>query len=668
MKRIVFFIVGFFIGSCLFAKDFEVFSPSGNVKVIISVDKRDGIFGLAFVDGIQVMKFGPIMLDVEGIGVLGSNPKLRKSHRADIEVEFRPIVREKRAIVSNNYRELTLFFKKDFRLDFRVYNDGMAYRIRTELDGDIQVNGEKVVFEFNDNPMIYYPTEESFFTHSERLYEYLNIAEIPKGKFASLPALVDRHDGIKILLTEAHLEDYPGLYIEGSGDMNAKLFGLFPKYVLEEKMYRDRDMKPEKRAEFIALTVGRRSFPWRVAAFSRSDEELIGNDIVLRLAPELRIDNTSWIKPGLVSWDWWNANNNYGVPFRSGVNTATYKYHIDFAAEYDLEYVILDEGWSVPDDLFQINPDCNIEEICSYAKEKDVGIILWVLWNALDDDIDKALDQFKLWGVKGIKVDFMQRDDQSMVNYYWRVAKAAAQREMLVDFHGSYKPTGIRRAYPNCVNREGLKGLENAKWSDIITPDHDCTLPFIRMVAGPMDYTPGAMRNAQKGNYGISFTRPGSQGTRCHQLALYVIFESPLQMLCDAPSQYYREPLAMEFLSEVPSVWDETVPLFGKTGDYVGVARKSGDSWYVGVITDWDSREFEIELDFIETGDYKLTEFMDGVNADRYGEDFVKKTKRVKANDKIKIKLASGGGWVGVIRWSGEEVKQIFVIGFRGFD
>jgi len=648
MKRLLIVFIAFLFGACLFAKEYKLTSPSENIELLVSVDRNNGIFGQVSVDGIEMMRFGPIQMDIDGIGMLGSDPRVRKVHRSVVDEEFMPVVREKRAVISDHYKELSLLFKENFRLDFRAYDDGVAYRFRTELDGEIQVNNESVQFDFMDNPMIYYPTEESFFTHSERCYEYLTLAEIPTTKFASLPALIDRNDGVKVLLTEAHLEDYPGLYIQGSGDSKASLTGLFPAFVLEEKLYRDRDMKPEKRADYIALTSGTRSFPWRVAAFSESDEELIGNDIVLRLAPESRIDDTSWIKPGLVSWDWWNASNNVGVPFRSGVNTATYKYHIDFAADYGLEYIILDEGWSVPDDLFKLNPECDMEEIISYAHEKKVGIILWVLWNALDNDLERALDQFKQWGVKGIKVDFMQRDDQAMVNYYWKVAKAAAQRELLVDFHGAYKPTGIRRAYPNCMNREGLKGLENAKWSDIMTPDHDCTIPFIRMVAGPMDYTPGAMRNAQKSNFNIAFNRPMSQGTRCHQLALYVLFESPIQMLCDAPSQYYREPLVMDFLSEVPSVWDETIPLFGKVGDYLGVARKSGDKWFIGVITDWDAREFDIDLSFLGDGEFSLTEFVDGINADQYGEDFEKRTQKVSAKQKISVKLAPGGGWAGV--------------------
>lgn len=426
--------------------------------------------------------------------------------------------------------------------------------------------------------------------------------------------------------------------------------------MLTEKLFRDRNVRPETVAGFIAKTKGNRYFPWRVAAFTAEDKDILGNDIVYRLASPSRIDDTSWIRPGKVAWDWWNATNNKGVPFRSGVNTETYKYHIDFASKYGIEYVILDEGWSVPADLFKINPIVDVPEICRYAKNKGVGVILWCLWNALDRDLERALDQFKTWDVKGIKVDFMQRDDQAMVNYYWKVSKAAAERHLMVDFHGAYKPSGLERTYPNMVTREGVKGLEHNKWSTDVTPDHDCTLPFIRMFAGPMDYTPGAMRNSEEGNFVAVFTRPMSQGTRCHQLGLYVVFESPLQMLSDAPSAYFREPECMEFLSAVPSVWDETVPLAGKVGDYVAVARKSGNTWYIGALNDWTPRELEIKLDFLPAGNYELTEFRDGINADQYAEDFIKDVRGVRGVTDVKdvevlrIKMAPGGGYASIIR------------------
>jgi alpha-glucosidase len=418
---------------------------------------------------------------------------------------------------------------------------------------------------------------------------------------------------------------------------------------LEEKLERDRDLRVVKAADYIAQTTGRRNFPWRVIAIAENDGDLITNDIIYRLGSPLALKETDWIKSGKVAWDWWNANNIFGVDFKSGVNTATYKYYIDFASRYGLDYIILDEGWSVPADLFQINPDMNIEELFAYAKEKNVGIILWMLWNALDKDFDRALDQFEKWGAKGIKVDFMQRDDQKMVNFYEKVAKAAAEHRLLVDFHGSYKPTGLRRAYPNVLTREGVRGLENNKWSKDVTPKHDVTLPFIRMFAGPMDYTPGAMINATANDFRDIFNRPMSQGTRCHQLAMYVVFESPLQMLADSPSHYLKEPECMEFLSAVPTVWDETRELNAKIGEYVAVARKRGEAWYIGAMTNWTPRDLEFDLNFLGTGNYKMMSWADGINADRYASDYKKQTRTVTGTEKLKVHLAPGGGWAAML-------------------
>lgn len=629
------------------AKEYRLSSPGGTAYVELSVDKSEGINARVFYLDREIVNLGPIAIDIEGHGILGGAPRVRTVNYREVNETIYPAVPEKRSAIRDHYNEMQVIFRDPLRLIFRIYDDGVAYRLKTDIDGIIRVKNEISGFEFPQDEMLFFPTDVSFFTHSERLYEYLALSEIGADKFSSSPFLVSRKDGIPVLVTEADLEDYPGLYVSGNEQNPLKLELKFPAYVLEEKLERDRDVRPVKRADFIAETDGNRFFPWRVVAFNKEDKDVLGNDIVFRLSPECRLDDTSWIKPGKVSWDWWNATNNFGVPFVSGVNTETYKYHIDFAAEYGLDYIILDEGWSTPSDLFEISQEVDVPEICRYAREKDVGVILWVLWNALEKDLEKALDQFESWGVKGIKVDFMQRDDQWMVNYYWRVSREAALRHMLVDFHGSYKPCGLRRAYPNMITREGVKGLENSKWSKDITPDHDCTLPFIRQFAGPMDYTPGAMRNAEKANFYPAFTRPMSQGTRAHQLALYVVFESPLQMLSDAPSNYYREPLSMEFLREVPTVWDETIPLAGKVGDFACIARKSGEEWYLGAITDWDAREIEVKLDFLPPGEYTLREYKDGINAARFAEDLEVKTINVKAGDIIKIKMASGGGYAG---------------------
>ncbi len=400
-----------------------------------------------------------------------------------------------------------------------------------------------------------------------------------------------------------------------------------------------------ERADYIARTSGERTFPWRILIIAREDADLIENTMVYRLAPKLELVDTSWIRPGKVAWDWWNANNIYGVDFRAGVNTETYRYYIDFAADHGIEYVILDEGWYGLGDLFDINPEIDMEELLSHARDRGVGIILWVVWKTLDDQLQPALDQFERWGVAGIKVDFMQRDDQLMVHYYWKIAAEAAKRRLLVDFHGAYKPAGLRRAYPNVLTREGVRGLENSKWSEHPTPEHNVTLPFTRMLAGPVDYTPGAMINAQEKNFHPVFTRPMSLGTRCHQLAMYVVFESPLQMLADSPSNYLREPECLSFLSAVPTVWDETRVLAARVGDYVALARRHGDEWYIGAMTDWTPRELALDLSFLGEGAFCIEIFEDGVNADRNAIDYRRVEKTIMADERLTISLATGGGW-----------------------
>jgi alpha-glucosidase len=438
------------------------------------------------------------------------------------------------------------------------------------------------------------------------------------------------------------------LYLRGNS--NESLYGKFPAYALADKAKNDRDVPVTKRADFIAKTKGQRSFPWRLLIVAEKDGDLIESQMVYKLAKPLQLDDTSWIKPGKVAWDWYNYNNIYGVDFRAGVNTETYKYYIDFAAKYGIEYIILDEGWYVLGDLMNIVEDMDMEELFRYAKSKNVGIIPWVIWKTLDDQLEEAMDQFEKWGAKGLKVDFMQRDDQWMVNYYHKITKETAKRHMLVDFHGSYKPTGLGRAYPNHITREGVRGLENCKWGDAANPEYNVTIPFIRMVAGPMDFTPGAMVNAQKDNFKPIFNRPMSLGTRCHQLAMYVVYESPLQMLADSPSNYLREPECMEFLAKVPTVWDETKVLDAKVADYVLVARKNGDEWYVGAMTDWTARELTVDFSFLGPGRHTIDIYKDGINADRIGNDYKKETKKISARDKMKIKLAPGGGWAAIIK------------------
>jgi alpha-glucosidase len=624
------------------ADDFEIFSPDKNITLKVKINQR--ILYSVYHRSREILAPSPISMTIKDRGKLGTEPSLSKITQRSVDQEIKPVIQEKRAVIEDKFNEITLHFENSFDLIFRVYDDGVAYRFQTSFDGTMDVLDEEVIFHFGADHHVYFPTEESFFTHQEKSYELLPLTQITRFKMCFPPALVDIKEGPKVAITEADLEDYAGLYLRGTGDTS--LTGVFPAVPLEERQTRDRDVRILRRDDHIARTEGRRSFPWRVLVIAEKDADLLDNQLVYKLAKPLQLQDTEWIKPGKVAWDWWNANNIFGVDFEAGINTKTYKYYIDFASAHGIEYIILDEGWYELGDLFAITPDIDMEEIVRYAQQKDVGIILWVVWKTLDDQLDEALNQFGRWGVKGIKVDFMQRDDQWMVNYYHKIAKEAAKRHLLVDFHGAYKPTGLRRAYPNVLTREGVLGLEHNKWSKNVTPEHNLTLPFIRMLAGPMDYTPGAMVNAQEKNFRVIFTRPMSMGTRCHQLAMYVVYESPLQMLADSPSHYLREKECLEFLARVPTVWDETQILHARVADYILIARKSGEEWYVGAMTDGTPRELDANMSFLPDGKFVAVIYKDGPNAQRYSSDYQKEIISLSNQDKLKIHLAPGGGWV----------------------
>ncbi|MDP3582959.1 MAG: glycoside hydrolase family 97 catalytic domain-containing protein, partial [Ignavibacteria bacterium] len=526
---------------------------------------------------------------------------------------------------------------------FRAFNEGVAYRFEASLEGDMKVNSETYSVNFAGDYLSYFPEEESFMSHNERVFNPIMLKDIKEKQFASTPSIIDTKEGTLIGITESDLEDYPGLWLKGTAQNS--LTGIFPASVLEAQLKRDRDLMPTKRADYLALTKGTRAFPWRIFAITNGDGDLITNEMVYLLSKPNQLKDISWIKPGKVAWDWWNFNNIYNVDFRAGVNTETYKYFIDFASKYGIEYIILDEGWYKLGDLLSVEPEMNVREIINYGKQKNVGVILWVVWKTLDDQLQPALDLFEKWGAKGIKVDFMQRDDQEIVNYYWKIAREAAKRKLLVDFHGAFKPSGLLRAYPNVITNEGVKGLENDKWESLVTPEHCVTLPFTRMFAGPIDFTPGAMVNVTKASFKPMFTQPTSMGTRCQQLAMYVVYESPLQMLADNPTNYYREPRCMEFLSKVPSVWDKTIVLDAKIADYVLLARQSGNDWYVGAMTDDKARDFIVDFSFLDNGTYTADIWQDGINADRNGNDFKKISVEVSNTTKLNIHLAPGGGW-----------------------
>ncbi|PWS28754.1 alpha-glucosidase [Pedobacter yonginense] len=569
--------------------------------------------------------------------------KVSKTATSSVNEVLKPVVWVKSETIDNHYNALTLKFSNGLSLEWRAFNNGVAWHWLSDLKGSYQILAEKAAFQFAGGAKSLFPKEDQFFSHNERDYKAFNVSDIDSTKLASLPTLFDV-DGTKIVLTESDLWDYAGMWIKGAG--KGKINAVFPHHPKTKKITSDRDERVSQYDSYIADVNGPKSFPWRVLMINTADKDILSNQLVYQLARPATGD-FSWVKPGKVQWDWWHYNNLYGVDFVAGINNDTYKYYIDFAAKNHIEYVLLDEGWCDTRDLMKQSPGIDVEELAKYAKSKNVDLLLWTSWLVLDKQMDQALDNFQKWGITGIKVDFMQRDDQDMVNYYEKVSKAAAKRKLMVDFHGAFKPTGWNRTYPNVMTSEGVLGNEISKFGAAITPDHTTTIPFIRMAAGPMDFTPGGMLNVQKNDFAAVPSEPMTMGTRCNQLAMYVVFESPLQMLCDIPTHYYKEPEAMQFLKEVPSVWKQTVPLQAKVGDYVAVARQAKNSdWYIGAMTDWTARDLNLDLSFLGDGQYKMMVWKDGINADKNAKDFKQETIEVNKNTKLNIKMTTGGGYV----------------------
>ncbi len=622
----------------------ELRSP--DKRILVTVRVGDRIRYDVRVNGNLVMQDSTLSLDVDH-QKLGHDATVEAVKNDTVDRVIEPPVKLKFAKIPERYNELRLSFTK-FSLTFRAYNEGVAYRFETLLpQREVKVYGEEATFNFAGNYNVYYPKEDSFFSHNEREFLQLPLDKIEDKSIASLPAVVVAPDRVKLALAESDVDDYPGLWLHGNS--NNSLTATFPPVPLKETVpdrTRDRDIKVTEAADYIAVTKGTRTYPWRIIGVAATDADLLTNSIVYLLARPSEVSDTSWIKPGKVPWDWYNALNIYGVDFKSGINTQTYKYYIDFASKYGIGYIIIDEGWYKLGNVLDVVPAMNIEELVAYGKQKNVGVILWMVWKTLDDQLLPAMEQFERWGVKGLKVDFMQRDDQKVINFYHRICREAAKRKMIVDFHGAIRPATMVRTWPNLINTEGVRGLEWNKWSKLTTPEHNVTLPFTRMFLGPLDYTPGAMVNSgNERNFAAIFERPMSLGTRCHQLAMYVVFEAPLQMLADSPSHYLKEPEVMEFLGPVPTVWDETKVLAAEMGDYVVIARRNGRDWYIGAMTDWTPRDVDLDLSFLPAGSFRMTSFADGPNADRSGSDYKKTVQGVDKTSRLKIHLMGGGGF-----------------------
>lgn len=640
------------IGNASFAakeKKYVLSSPDGTLKVEISAGNE-----LAY----QVMHGNDTILSHSNIGlvlengtIVGKTPRITGERRRKIKDNMEsPFYRFKEFVATGN--ELDLKLKGGFGIIFRAYNEGVAYRFYTTQSSDIIIKEEQAEFNFKEDYTAYLP----YTTNDKKpmAMAYQNVYDITplskaQPKLAFLPVTVDC-GSVKLTLLESDLEAYPGMFVQ-SQQGKYGLKGVFAPYPAKTDFYPWRKQEyVTETTDFISRSRGSRSYPWRVLAITEKDTDMPVNNLVYALASPNRIGDTSWIKTGKVAWDWWNDWNLKGVPFKAGINMDTYKYYIDFASRNGLEFIVLDEGWYDPKsgDMLTVIPELDLPELIAYGKSKGVEIVLWTVFNVLDSQLEAACKKYADMGIKGFKVDFLDRDDQTAVEMVYRIAEMTARYKLTLDLHGIYKPTGINRTYPHIINFESVFGMEEVKWTDIKNnmPLYDVTFPYIRMMAGPVDYTPGAMRNATKADWRAMYYTPASMGTRCHQLAAYIVHDSPFTMLCDAPTNYLNEQECVDFIASLPVEVDSTFIASGELGKYIVTVRKKDVNWYIGGMTNWDERDVQLDFSFLPEGmSYTAVLFKDGVNANKQAEDYRKETIRIDKDSRLTLHLASGGGF-----------------------
>ena len=630
-------------------KKYVLSSPDGTLKVEISVGNE-----LAY----QVMHGNDTILSHSNIGlvlengtIVGKTPRITGERRRKIKDNIEsPFYRFKEFVATGN--ELDLKLKGGFGIIFRAYNEGVAYRFYTTQSSDIIIKEEQAEFNFKEDYTAYLP----YTTNDKKpmAMAYQNVYDITplskaQPKLAFLPVTVDC-GSVKLTLLESDLEAYPGMFVQ-SQQGKYGLKGVFAPYPAKTDFYPWRKQEyVTETTDFISRSRGSRSYPWRVLAITEKDTDMPVNNLVYALASPNRIGDTSWIKTGKVAWDWWNDWNLKGVPFKAGINMDTYKYYIDFASRNGLEFIVLDEGWYDPKsgDMLTVIPELDLPELIAYGKSKGVEIVLWTVFNVLDSQLEAACKKYADMGIKGFKVDFLDRDDQTAVEMVYRIAEMTARYKLTLDLHGIYKPTGINRTYPHIINFESVFGMEEVKWTDIKNnmPLYDVTFPYIRMMAGPVDYTPGAMRNATKADWRAMYYTPASMGTRCHQLAAYIVHDSPFTMLCDAPTNYLNEQECVDFIASLPVEVDSTFIASGELGKYIVTVRKKDVNWYIGGMTNWDERDVQLDFSFLPEGmSYTAVLFKDGVNANKQAEDYRKETIRIDKDSRLTLHLASGGGF-----------------------
>lgn len=632
-------------GGQISAKEISVQSPDGKLKV--NIELKDKIYYSVY-SGTDLLLDNCSLTMTLANEVLGNQPKLKSTKRGVINESVKREIPLKNAIVKNHCNTLRMNMAGNYAVEFRVFDNGMAYRFVTNKKGEVEVMEEDFVLNFPADYRAHLSQPKDFKTSYEYPYTHVQTKEYkPEDRISYLPVLLETNKRYKILISEADLQDYPCMFLKSTGANGMQ--SLFPKYPLEFGEDGDRSLKILKEADYIAKTSGKRNFPWRFFVISNEDKDLLANEMVYNLSAPCELEDYSWIKPGQVSWEWWHDARLYGVDFRSGYNMDSYKYYIDFASSFGIPYIIMDEGWAKNTyDPFTPNPTIDLQGLIKYAEERNVKIVLWLTWLAVENNFS-LFKTFADWGIAGVKIDFMDRSDQWMVDFYERVAKEAAKHHLFVDFHGSFKPAGLEYKYPNVLSYEGVRGMEQMGGCK---PDNSVYLPFIRNAVGPMDYTPGAMLSMQPETYRSERPNSASIGTRAYQMALFVLFESGIQMMADNPTLYYKNDECTQFLTQVPQTWDETIALDAKVGEYAIVAKRKGDKWFIGGMTNnqMQQREFTLNLDFLKDGKtYRMTSFEDGVNANRQAMDYRKKESNLKKGEKVTISLARNGGFAAVI-------------------
>ena len=651
------------------AAEYQVSSPNGKVKVVVNTD--EAVKWSVTYDGKPVLL--PSQIDIQlrqgkkslGLGQIGKVAV--RQIKSSFDSPF-----YKKATVKDEYGQMLMYTNQKFTIEVRAYDDGAAYRLISANSKPSTVVNETAEFCFDADYQAFVPYVndnrggERYCYSFESYYDEQPLSKMFNDSLAITPLAVCLPGGMKAIVMDAGVENYPGMFVK-KGQAAHSLVAEFAPYPTEQPVcgYARLNLVPTKRADYIAKLNGKQSLPWRAVVITEKDADILNCDMAQRLAPACRIGDTSWISPGKVAWDWWNNTNITGVDFKSGMNTDTYLYYIDFAAKNHLEYIIIDEGWSSEESLMKdLNPEIDLPRLIAYGRQKGVGIILWSSWrNLIGNDpmcdqsvVETVMAHYADMGIKGFKVDFFDRDDQQVSASAYKIAEIAAKHHLHLDYHG-LKPFGIQRAYPNILNFEGVKGLENSKWEPRVgdgplhnQPRYDVTIPYLRMLAGPLDYTPGAMMNAMKDSFFGNNDHPMSQGTRVHQMAMYATFEAPLQMLADSPTKYMQNQECTDFIAQIPTTFDETIALDGKLGEYTVLARRKGAVWYLAAMTDWTARDLTIDLSFLGEGTHQADIFADGVNATKEATDYKHSRQAVKRSDRLAVHLSSGGGWTAIIR------------------